>query len=92
MSASKKSANGKKPTKSAAKPNGKTIAKKPNALHDTLVKLMSRPNGATIHDTWNAGFGYAAMAAVKIVERRGYKVSKKKEQGELTRYIAKRAS
>jgi hypothetical protein len=52
---------------------------------------MSRPNGATMHDTYNAGFEYPAMAAVKIVERRGYKVSKKKEAGALTRYIAKRA-
>jgi hypothetical protein len=87
---------------SAKKSNGKSVAKKttptkvgvtrkPNALHETLVKLMSRPNGATMHDTYNAGFEYPAMAAVKIVERRGYKVSKKKEAGALTRYIAKRA-
>ena len=74
--------------KSAKKANG---AKKPNPLHDTLVKLLSRPNGATMHDTYNAGFEFPAMSAVKIVERRGYKVSKKKEPGELTRYIAKRA-
>jgi len=76
-----------KKSKTVAKANGR----KPNPLHDTLVKLMSRPNGATMHDTFNAGWNYPAMAAVKIVERRGYKVSKKKEPGELTRYIAKRA-
>jgi hypothetical protein len=63
--------------------------RKPNALHDTLVKLMARPNGATMHDTFNAGWNYPAMAAVKIVERRGYKVTKKKVPGELTCYIAR---
>jgi hypothetical protein len=84
-----------KKSKKVAKSNGKPVAKvsnkKPNPLHDTLVKLMSRPTGCTMHDTFNAGFNYPAMAAVKIVERRGYKVTKKKEAGELTRYIAKRA-
>jgi len=83
MSTSKKSTK-----KSVAKTVG---SKKANPLHETLVKLMARPQGATMHDTYNAGFHFAAMAAVRIVERRGYKVSKKKEQGELTRYIAKRA-
>ena len=73
--------------KSAIAKKAATV-KKPNPLHDTLVKLMARPNGATMHDTFNAGFEYPAMSAVKIVERRGYKVSKKKEPGELTRYIA----
>jgi hypothetical protein len=84
MSTSKKS-NGKKSTVA------RVSNKKPNPLHDTIVKLMSRPNGATMHETWNAGFEAPVMAAVRIVERRGYKVSKKKEAGELTRYIAKRA-
>jgi hypothetical protein len=56
-----------------------------------LVKLLSRPTGATITDISEAGFKYAAMAAMKIVERRGYKTSVVKKPGELTRYIAKRA-
>ncbi len=65
--------------------------RKPNALHEKLVKLMSRPGGATISDLSGAGFKYAAMAALKIAERRGLKTSTKKVPGELTRYIAKRA-
>jgi hypothetical protein len=52
---------------------------------------MARPNGATMHDTWNAGFEYPAMAALKIAERRGYKISVVKKKGELSRHIAKRA-
>ncbi len=70
--------------------DGKARAKKPNKLHDTLISLMSRPTGATIHDTWNAGFYFPVMAAVKIAERRGLKVKKDKKPGELTRYIAHR--
>jgi hypothetical protein len=34
-----------------------------------------------MHDIWNAGFEYPAMAALKIFERRGYKVSVKKVPG-----------
>ena len=36
-----------------------------------------------MHDIWNAGFEYPAMAALKIFERRGYKVSVKKVPGPL---------
>ena len=46
---------------------------KPNALHEKLIKLFTRPNGATMHDTYNAGFEYPAMAALKIAERRASK-------------------
>jgi hypothetical protein len=75
--ASKKSANGQK-------------ARKPNPLHEKLIALLVRPNGATMHDLWNAGFQYPAKAALKIAERRGLKTSVKKVKGELTSYIAKR--
>lgn len=69
-----------------------TIHHKPklNTLHDTLLKLFIRPDGATMHDTWNAGFVYPAMAALKIAERHGYKTRVVKRKGELTRYYAKR--
>jgi hypothetical protein len=53
---------------------------------------MSRKDGATIIDITGAGFKYAAMQALRIAERRGYKTSTKKVPGELTKYIARRAS
>ncbi len=60
MSASKKSkAIAKKP---AAK---KASTKKPNTLHEKLIKLFTRPNGATLTDTKEAGFKYPAMAALR---------------------------
>jgi hypothetical protein len=77
-STAKKSANGQK-------------ARKPNAIHEALVKLMTRPNGATITDIQEAKFKAAAMQALKIVGRRGYKTNVVKKAGELTRYVAKRA-
>jgi hypothetical protein len=79
----------------AKKPTSKKVvannARKPNALHEKLVRLMCRPTGASMHDLWNAGFKYPAMAALKIAERRGLKTSVIKKKGELTRYCAKRA-
>ena len=66
-------------------------ARKSNALHEKLIKLFVRPEGATMHDTWNAGYAYPAATALKIAERRGLKTSVVKKKGELTRYIAKRA-
>jgi len=36
-----------------------------NALHEKLVKLFSRPNGATINDLNDAGFKYSARQALK---------------------------
>jgi len=71
-------------TKKSAKSTNGQKARKPNKLHDTLVRLLSRPNGATITDISEAGFKYAAMTAMKIVERRGYKTTSKKVPGELT--------
>jgi hypothetical protein len=62
-----------------------------NALHEKLVKLFSRPDGATINDLNEAGFKYSARQALRIAERRGLKTSAKKPDGELTRYYAKKA-
>jgi hypothetical protein len=80
--------------KSAAKRPTTTSAnaRKPNALHEKLIKLFTRPNGATLTDTVEAGFKYPAMTALKIAERRGLKVTTKKVAGQPTRYFAKRAS
>jgi hypothetical protein len=80
----KKSTNGK-----ATGPKGP--GKKPNAIHEKLMRLMTRPNGATITDIADAGFKCASMQALKIAERRGLKVRVDKKPGELTRYIAKKA-
>lgn len=79
-----------KTSKTSKTSTSKTSSKKPNALHDTLVKLLSRPNGATMHDTWNAGYEYPVSFALKIAERRGFKTSSKKAPGELKVYFAKR--
>jgi hypothetical protein len=77
--------------KSVAKKVSTKATKKPNPLHEKLIKLFTRPNGATVHDTMEAGFNYPAMAALRIAERRGYKTSVVKKPGELSQYIAKRA-
>jgi hypothetical protein len=66
-------------------------ARKRNPLHEQIVKLFSRPNGATINDLNDAGFKYSARQALKIAEHRGLKTSSKKPDGELTRYYAKKA-
>ena len=66
-------------------------ARKSNALHETIVKLFSRPNGATINDLNEAGFKYSARQALRIAEHRGLKTSAKKPDGELTRYYARKA-
>ena len=65
-------------------------SRRTNVLHDRLIKLMQRPEGATMHDTYNAGYYYPAMSALKIAERRGLKTRVSKRPGELTRYYAKR--
>jgi hypothetical protein len=78
--------------KSTKKPVVKVIkARKANPLHEKLVKLFVRPNGATINDLNEAGFKYSARQALKIAEHRGLKTSAKKPDGELTRYDAKKA-
>jgi hypothetical protein len=51
---------------------------------------MARKDGATLTDIKKAGWKFPAIVALKIAERRGYKVSvKKPKPGELTRYVAK---
>lgn len=87
-SASKKSAA--KKVMAAKSKNGNGKSAKTNPLHDKLMSLFTRKEGATMHDTWNAGYKYPAMQALKIAERHGLKVSVKKENGEMTRYFAKR--
>lgn len=80
-------------SKSRKKRTVKAAASKPRELkplHKKLINLFVRPQGATMHDTYNAGWEYPAMAALKIAERHGYKVTAKKVPGELTRYTAKR--
>jgi hypothetical protein len=78
--------------KFAAKPAVKNGNAKPiKPLHAKLIALMTRPKGATLADIKAAKFNAAAMQALKIVERRGFKTSVVKKDGELTRYVAKRA-
>lgn len=74
---------------SADRKNGNGRVRQDTPLHKKILSLMNRPNGATLHDTWKAGWPFPVMAAVKLVERRGYKVSRIKKDGELTRYVAK---
>jgi hypothetical protein len=72
-------------TKKTAK-TAKKVSHKP--LHEKLLKLFRRPNGATLEDTVEAGYKYPALFALRIAERRGYKVKVIKKDGELTRYVA----
>jgi hypothetical protein len=76
--------------KTTSKKSNSQKAHKPNPIHDALVKLMTRPSGATITEIKATKFNAPAMQALKIVERRGYKTSVVKKPGELTKYIAKR--
>jgi hypothetical protein len=81
----------KKSTKQAAKKSAKKTNGKTNPLHEKLIRLISRPTGATLADLKEAKFNASAIQALRLVERRGYKTSVVKKPGELTRYIAKRA-
>ncbi len=63
--------------------------KRRTALQLRLIRMMTRPTGATMHDTWKAGFKYPAMQALKYVEHQGYKTKVVHKPGELTRYFAK---
>jgi tRNA U34 5-carboxymethylaminomethyl modifying GTPase MnmE/TrmE len=65
--------------------------RKPNALHEKLVKLFTRPTGATVQDVAEVKFYGPAIAALRIVERRGYKTNVIKKSGELSRYVARKA-
>jgi hypothetical protein len=78
--------------KSAKKPAAKNGNAKPiKPLHAKLIALMTRPKGATLADIKAAKFNAAAMQALKIVQRRGYKTNVVKKAGELTRYVARKA-
>jgi len=66
-----------------------TQAKAPNPLHEKLIALMARKDGATIADFQGVdGFKMASMAALKIAERHGYEASASKKPGERTVYKA----
>lgn len=96
-SVAKKSAKSTKTVAKVANKSAKTVAtkeaKKPNELHDALVKLMLRPSGATIADFQTVdGFNIPSMAVVRIAERHGYKASASKKPGERTVYKAVKAS
>jgi hypothetical protein len=86
----KKSAKSAKTAKSATKTVAVKKSRAPNPLHEKLIALMTRKDGATLSDVVEAGWKFAAMAALKIAERRGLKVSVVKKDGERTRYHAKR--
>jgi len=63
----------------------------PNPLHQKLIALMLRPNGAGIADFQAVdGFNMPSMAVVKIARRAGYEASASKKPGERTRYVARR--
>jgi hypothetical protein len=68
------------------------VAKKsraPNPLHEKLIALMARKDGATIQDFQGVdGFNIPSMAALRIAERHGYKASASKKPGERTVYKA----
>lgn len=79
-----KSAKSTKSTKKVAKTNGNR-----EALHDTLIKMFKRPNGATLAEIKEAGYDYApGIFALRIAERRGYKTKVVKKEGERSRYVA----
>jgi hypothetical protein len=88
MATSKKTTAKKSAAKSAAK-NGKAKPIKP--LHAKMIALMSRPTGADLHELKKAGWKAAAMAALKLVERKGYKTNVVTKKGELARYVARKA-
>ncbi len=89
---SKKPTSKKTATKRASKANGQPRnERKTNPLHDKLVALMSRPNGADRSDIAKTGWKLPSINALRIAERRGMKTSIIKKEGELKRYVAKRA-
>jgi hypothetical protein len=61
-------------------------------LHEKLIKLMLRKDGADLHDLKGAGYKFPAVFALKLAATRGYKTSVVKKSGALARYVAKRAA
>jgi len=60
-----------------------------NPLHEKLIALMVRKDGATIADFQTVeGFNIPSMAALRIAERHGYKATSSKKPGERTVYKA----
>jgi hypothetical protein len=87
----------KKSTKSAKAVAKKAVVAKsraPNPLHEKLIALMARKDGATIADFQTVeGFNIPSMAVVRIAQRHGYEASASKKPGERTVYKAvKRAA
>jgi hypothetical protein len=78
----------KETTNANGKPNGD---RKPNPMHDRIIKLLSRPNGCTRVDLNEVEFPASSMTALRIAERKGFKTSAVKKPGELTIYKAVRA-
>ena len=68
------------------------VAKKsraPNPLHEKLIALMARKDGATIADFQTVdGFNIPSMAVVRIAERHGYKASASRKPSERIVYKA----
>ncbi|MEA3100146.1 hypothetical protein [Caballeronia mineralivorans] len=54
----------KKPTKKIASKNSAN-GRKPNPIHDALVKLFTQPNGATITDIKAAKFNAPTIQALR---------------------------
>jgi len=69
-------------------PRPSRLDKERKAQHHNLEKLFTQKGGCPMHDTYNAGYAYPAAQALKMFEKRGYKVSTKKERGQLTVYSA----
>jgi hypothetical protein len=64
-------------------------AKALSPLHQSLIALMVRKEGATIADFQGVdGFNIPSMAVVKIAQRHGYEASASKKPGERTVYKA----
>jgi hypothetical protein len=75
-----------KAAKATKKP---VVVKAPNPLHQALIALMLRKDGATITDFQTIeGFNIPSMAALRIAERHGYEATASKKPGELTIYKA----
>jgi hypothetical protein len=94
--AKKSTKSAKSTTKAAAAPVAKksttkksAVEKAPNPLHEKLIALMARKEGATISDFQSVdGFNIPSMAVVRIAQRHGYEASASKKPGERTVYKA----
>jgi valyl-tRNA synthetase len=62
-----------------------------NEMHQKVIALLSRPEGATRADLNQIEFPASSVAALRIAERHGFKVRIDKKDGEFKRYIATKA-